>query len=105
MQAATSRDPLRVIGYELNPSRFFRTWWKLRKENYKGYTFFYKDFWFADLSKADVVFTFFIEHHMRKLHTKAKREMKPGSWFISYLHQVPDVKPTRIDGEMLFFKM
>lgn len=114
MQAAAYKKAKTVIGYELDFTRFIPTWWRLRRDGYHGYQFKYADIWSADLSSADVVFTFFTIVHMRKLYNKAKSEMstKGGSasggknkWFISYVHEVPGIKPTREVGDVKFFQM
>lgn len=105
MEAMATRHPSRVLGVELDPIRYLLTRLRLRKGSFQHYSFLFKDFWYVDLSEADVVFTFFIEHHMEKLYAKATHEMKKGSWFISFRHQVPGVTPTLTKGEMLFFKM
>jgi len=105
MEAMATRHPSGVTGVELDPIRYLLTRFRLRQGNFPSYTYLFKDFWYVDLSKADVVFTFFIPHHMAKLYAKAKHEMKKGSWFISFRHQVPHVIPTKTQGEMLFFKM
>jgi len=51
------------------------------------------------------VYTFFTSYHIAKLYEKAKREMKKGSWFVSYVHTVPNVRPTKTDGQMYFYKI
>ena len=105
MQAAAKRKAKRVIGYELDFVRYFKTKLKLRLDGFDKYTFKYADIWSADLSEADVVFTFFTVIHMQKLYEKAKREMKKGSWFISYVHPIPGVRPTRKVGSVQFFQI
>lgn len=105
MQAAFKHGARTIIGYELDFTRFLRTWLRLRRDHFNGYHLQYADIWSANLSSADVVFTFFTIIHMKKLYAKAKREMKKGSWFISYVHEVPGQKPTRQVGKVRFFKM
>jgi hypothetical protein len=105
MQAAARKKARTVIGYELDFTRIIHTWWNLRRDKYPGYQFKYADIWSADLSPADVVFTYFTIRHMRKLYTKAKKEMKKGSWFISQVHEIPGIKPTKQIGNVRFYKM
>lgn len=105
METMATRNPKEVIGVELDPIRYLLTRLRLNNGSFRGYKFRFQDFWYLDLSKADVVFTFFIERHMEKLFKKAKHEMKKGSWFISFRHRVPHVVPTKVVGEMLFFKL
>lgn len=103
LDAAIQKGATRVIGYELDYIRFLTFWWKRRGD--KRYLLRYGDIWSADLSTADVVYTFFTDIHMKRLHKKAKREMKKGSWFVSYVHRVPNVTPTKQIGDVQYFQM
>lgn len=49
--------------------------------------------WRADLSSFDVVYCFLSPVPMARLYEKARREMAPGSLFISNSFAVPDVEP------------
>ncbi|MEQ8503800.1 MAG: hypothetical protein RIB80_00630 [Rhodospirillales bacterium] len=49
--------------------------------------------WRADLGDFDVVYCFLSPAPMERLYAKAKREMKPGSLFISNSFHVPDEAP------------
>lgn len=51
------------------------------------------DLWQADLSAYDVVYAFLSPEPMARLWDKARREMKPGSLFISNSFAVPGVPP------------
>lgn len=51
------------------------------------------DFWHADLSRYDVVYAFLSPEPMARLWDKAKREMRPGSLFISNSFEVPGIAP------------
>ncbi|WP_373085077.1 class I SAM-dependent methyltransferase [Sneathiella sp.] len=55
-----------------------------------------RDIFRADLSGFDVVYCFLSPVPMARLYGKAKREMKPGSLFISNSFTVPGHKPDRI---------
>lgn len=50
-------------------------------------------FWAQDLSSHDVVYAFLSPEPMARLWDKAKREMRPGSLFISNSFAVPGVAP------------
>lgn len=92
-----------IIGYELDPVKFIRTWWRLR--HHHNVHLYYQDIWSASLVPADVVFTFFTVSHMKELYSKAKREMRKGSWFISYVHEIAGLKPTKTIGQVRFYKI
>ncbi len=51
------------------------------------------DLWNVDLSRYDVVYAFLSPEPMARLWQKAKREMPPGSLFVSNTFEVPGVKP------------
>lgn len=51
------------------------------------------DFWNVDLSRYDVVYAFLSPEPMARLWDKAKREMRPGSLFISNTFEIPGVAP------------
>jgi len=54
------------------------------------------DFWRHDLSTYDVVFAYLSPVPMPALWEKARREMRPGSLFISYRFAVPGVAPSAV---------
>lgn len=103
LEAAIQKGAAKAIGYELDFIRYIKTWWKLRHR--QGIQLIYADVWSADLSNADLVFTFFTDIHMQKLYKKAKREMNKGSWFVSYVHKVPDVTPTKKIEDVHYFQI
>lgn len=51
------------------------------------------NFWDKDLSSHDVVYAFLSPEPMARLWDKAKREMRPGSLFISNSFAIPGVAP------------
>ncbi|MFB9356129.1 class I SAM-dependent methyltransferase [Sneathiella chinensis] len=60
-----------------------------------NYRILFQDIWKQDLSGFDVVYCFLSPVPMPALYEKAKKEMKPGSLFISNSFTVPDVPPDR----------
>ncbi|MGX2040546.1 class I SAM-dependent methyltransferase [Methylocaldum sp. MU1018] len=53
------------------------------------------NFWDEDLGRFDVVYAFLSPAPMPRLWRKARKEMKPGSLFISSTFEVPGVEPDR----------
>lgn len=80
----------RFFGLEIAPLPFLVSWlrgrWSQRFETRRV------DFWEEDLSAYDVVYAFLSPVPMTDLWHKAKREMRPGSMFVS--------NTFRVDGEM-----
>ncbi|NQV56394.1 MAG: class I SAM-dependent methyltransferase [Rhodospirillales bacterium] len=60
-----------------------------------GIRILYGDFWKPDLAQYDVVYGFLSPAPMQAIYEKARREMKPGSLFISNSFVVPDVPPSQ----------
>lgn len=54
------------------------------------------DFWRSDLSAYDVVCAYLSPVPMPALWDKVKREMRPGSLFISYRFTIPGVPPSQV---------
>lgn len=54
------------------------------------------DFWHTDLSGYDVVCAYLSPVPMPDLWRKVKREMRPGSLFISYRFTIPGVMPSQV---------
>ena len=57
--------------------------------------FEWESIWQHDLSGYDVVYAYLSPVPMPRLWEKARREMRPGSLFISNTFAVPDIKPDR----------
>ena len=55
-----------------------------------------RDLMSVDLSRYDVVYAFLSPAPMQALWAKARREMRPGSRFVSLAFPVPDVAPDRV---------
>lgn len=55
-----------------------------------------KNFWQADLSKADIVVCFLTPPVMGKLEAKLKLELKPGARFVTYAFPLPNLVPTAV---------
>lgn len=56
----------------------------------------WNDFWHADLSAYDVVCAYLSPVPMADLWAKVKREMRPGTLFISYRFPIPGVMPSQL---------
>ena len=92
----------RVVGYEINPILWFIT--KLRLLKYPEANVRLKSMWQADVSQADLVFTFLATKFMPKLEKKLKKEMKPGSYFASYVFELPSLEVTKKTTNTHFYR-
>lgn len=78
-------------GVEIAPFPFAWSWLRLRlKPNCRVY---WGSLWDCDLSHYDVVFAYLSPVPMAELWEKARREMQPGSLFISNTFAVPEFPP------------
>jgi hypothetical protein len=55
-----------------------------------------KNFWYADLSGADVVFCYLFPDVMGRLARKARKEVKPGAVLVSCNFPVKGLDPERV---------
>lgn len=66
---------------------------RFRLRNEKNCRIRFGDFWIEDLGRFDVVYAFLSPAPMPRLWRKARKEMRPGSLFISNTFEVPGVEP------------
>lgn len=92
---AKARPDARFTGLETAPLPFALSWVLGRLSGAKNLEFRFQDIFKEDLAKFDVVYCFLSPVPMPKLFEKAKRDMKPGSLFISNSFEVPGHKPSR----------
>ena len=81
------------IGMETAPLPFMLS--MLRLAGMRNCKVIWGDFWQRDLGNIDVVYAYLSPVPMEKLWQKVRREMKPGSLFISNTFPVPGVAPDR----------
>jgi hypothetical protein len=81
-------------GFELAPLPYLLSRWRLLLR--KNCRVNWKDFWNVDLSRYDVVYAFLSPVPMSQLWEKVRREMRPGTLFISNSFPVLGVTPKEI---------
>lgn len=83
----------RGVGYEI--SLWAYVWGQARNWYYKArLDLKMSDFFKADISDADVVFTYLFPEVMLKLEDKFRRELKPGAKVVSYGFPMQNISPT-----------
>lgn len=80
-------------GVEAAPLPFLWSWLRVKSGGYRNCSVQWGSLWNSDLSQYDVVFAYLSPVPMEALWHKAKREMQPGSLFISNTFAVPDHPP------------
>ena len=91
---ARARPDGRYHGIELAPLSFALARWRARRNPAVRVT--WGDFWRADLAQYDVVYAYLSPAAMPRLWEKARREMRPGSLFVSNGFAVPEVAATSV---------
>lgn len=65
-----------------------------------------QDMWALDWAGYDLVYSFQRPETMSRLWEKARRELRPGSWVLSFQFAVPDLQPSwsaqNPDGQWLY---
>lgn len=100
VRAAAQRGA-KAVGYELNPLLFLVAW--LRCLGVPNATVRFGDLWKISLSKADVVMAFLVPRTMPRLGIKAAKEMKPGALLVSYVFEIPGLKPVKKSKSWLMY--
>ncbi|MFA6553070.1 MAG: hypothetical protein WCT27_01440 [Patescibacteria group bacterium] len=90
----------RTIGYEASPFPYIRALRNIRLNKAKTQVY-WRDFFKADLSKADIVFCFLIQSLMPRVGVYLQGQLKPGSRVICYGYPIPNwpASPNRTRGE------
>ena len=102
MLQIAARKGYKTIGYEINPILWLQSSIRLRR--YTRAKVKLKSFWYADVSEADLVFTFLATRYMPKLEDKLEREMKPGSYFASYVFALPNLRVSHKNKNTHFYR-
>jgi hypothetical protein len=83
----------RYYGVEAAPLPFVWSWLRIRLGGYRNCQVQWGSLWDCDLAQYDVVFAYLSPVPMDKLWQKARREMRPGTVFISNTFAVTDHPP------------
>lgn len=93
-------------GYEINPLLVAWSRYKIRKQGLENIAFIhFKDFWQTNLSSFKAVTVFGIGHMMPRLEKKLKKELKPGSRFVSNHFKLPGLKPDKEENKVWLYKV
>jgi hypothetical protein len=93
---AEARPDAAFEGFETAPLVYLATRLRLLTQPRANLRIRFLSLWRADLGSFDVVYCFLSPLPMARLYDKARREMKPGSLFISNSFAVPDVEPDAV---------
>jgi hypothetical protein len=80
-------------GVEAAPLPYLWSWLRIKSGGHRNCTVHWGSLWDCDLSRYDVVFAYLSPVPMEALWDKARKEMRPGSLFISNTFAIPDQPP------------
>jgi SAM-dependent methyltransferase len=89
---AAAKAGYNAVGYELNPFMFLVSWASTRKHG-RLVKVRMRNFWKADISKADAVYVFLLDKYMGQLDKKLTKEGKKGLRLASHTFKIPGKKP------------
>lgn len=92
--AAEKKFECKTIGYEASPFPYVRARRNVRRQQSKTEVY-WRDFFKADLRKADVVFCFLIESLMLRVGVYLREQLRPGTRVICYGYPIPDWQPAQ----------
>lgn len=90
---ARVRPDGRYYGVETAPLPCLASWLRIRLGGYRNCRVHWGSMWDCDLAHYDVVFAYLSPVPMAELWHKVKREMRPGTLFISNTFAVPEHPP------------
>jgi predicted RNA methylase len=94
---AAKKFGARSIGFELSIPHYFITKYMIWKNRIGDRVkVFYKSFYAADLSKADVVTLFGFPATMPRIKKKVIERLKSGTRVVSYAFPISDLKPQKV---------
>ena len=100
---AAADTGLRAVGYEINPLLALVAWLRTRCYG-RRVKVVCGNFWKADISGADAVFVFLIDHHMARLDKFLTGQFKNKFVkVVSFGFQVPKRKPTQTRGALYLY--
>lgn len=93
---AAARRGHQAVGFEINPVLCFWSWMHVWQNQAGSKVKIYcGSFWNRSLSEAKVVFAFILPQYMNRLEKKLAKEVKKGTYVVTYLARLPGRKPMR----------
>jgi precorrin-6B methylase 2 len=93
LHLAAARPDGRYYGVETAPLPWLASWLRIRLGGQRNCTVQWGSMWDCDLSRYDVVFAYLSPVPMEQLWHKVRREMRPGTLFVSNTFAVPEHPP------------
>lgn len=94
LRQAWKKYNVKAIGFEVNLLAYIKA--KILSVGLKQIEIRWESFWSQNMADADIVFCYLYPDVMRKLSTKLKSELKPGTLIVSCNFALPGFKPLRV---------
>lgn len=103
---AFAQKGITAEGFEINPLLVWYSRWKIRKLKLdRKAKIYWRSFWQADLSKYNIIIVFGIDHIMKRLGKKLKKELNTGSKILVNIFPFTDWQfKKKIDGIYFYEK-
>ena len=94
-----------AYGYEINPILVRKSRRNIRKARLENKAFIILgSFWQADLSKFDIITIYGMQHVMRRLEKKSRKELKKDARIVSNAFEFPTWSPKKKDNGVYLYE-
>lgn len=102
--AANEFNAKKAVGIEIDYSRYWIAKFKAQISKSKNTKFVRSDFKKITINDATVVYFYLVPAVIKRIMTKLKKELKPGTKIVSYRYEVP-LKMIEKKGELFIYKI
>jgi hypothetical protein len=102
--AYLAQHNIEVHGFENSPSLVWQSRQKINKLGLQNLaTVHWQDFWYADLSKYDVIMMYTSKFTMDQLEAKIRSQLKPGAKVVSNTFKFPHWPAAKVEGGVYLY--
>jgi len=102
LTAAKEFSAKKAVGIEIDYTRYFISNLRKKMAGCRNCEFIRGDFKKADLSDATVVYFYLVPAVIKRISSKLKRELKPGTKIVSYRYKAPFILIEKKDDLYLY---
>ena len=94
---AAARRGADAVGYEVSCIPYILARIRVLFASARSVHIRFRDFWFEDISDADVVYVFLMQKVYPKLKAKCEKELRPGTIVVLYVWPMDGWEPVAVD--------
>lgn len=102
--AAKEFDAKKVVGIEIDYSRYYLSKIRKKKKNIKNVEFIRSDFKKVNLADADVVYFYLVPRVIERVMPKLKKELRKGARIVSYKYKMP-LREIKKKGDLFLYQI